>query len=136
MKTLPIVLASALLLPVPAMAESQRGYSNQRTCYIDVYREEYIPGTKDNPGRINSWFEEKEVPCKEGRRTHRNPENTTYPSWEDPDKDTNSCVEGSIIGGILGGGLGGVLSNQENWIWSIPAGVVGGSMVGCQVDGG
>ena len=135
MKLLPIALASALVLPVPAMAESQRGYSTERTCYKEVYREEYIPGTKDNPGRIRTWFEEKEVPCERGTRPWRNPENTTGPG---PiiEEDENSCVEGSILGGIIGGGLGGVLSNQENWIWSIPTGVVGGSMIGCQIDGG
>ena len=132
MRTLPIILASALLLPVPAMAESQGGYSTQRTCYKEVYREEYIPGTKENPGRIRTWFEEKEVPCRKPSRPTIQP----YPLPEPEPTDDNSCVEGSIIGGILGGGLGGVLSNQENWIWSIPSGVVGGAMIGCQIDGG
>ena len=50
--------------------------------------------------------------------------------------DDNSCIEGTVAGGLLGGALGGVLSTQENWIWSIPLGVVGGAMTGCQVDGG
>ena len=31
--------------------------------------------------------------------------------------------------------IGGVLSKKENWIWAIPTGIVGGAMVGCQVDG-
>ena len=61
MKTLSILLASALLLPVPALAEGQRGYSRQ--CFKEVYREEYIPGTMENPGRIRRWTENKEVPC-------------------------------------------------------------------------
>ena len=50
--------------------------------------------------------------------------------------DDNSCVEGTVAGGILGGALGGVLSTKDNWIWSIPTGIVGGALVGCQVDGG
>ena len=37
--------------------------------------------------------------------------------------DDNSCIEGAIIGGIPGGG-GGVLATQENWIWSIPTGIM------------
>ena len=50
--------------------------------------------------------------------------------------DDNSCAEGTVAGGLLGGALGGVLSKKENWIWAIPTGIVGGAMVGCQVDGG
>ena len=41
-----------------------------------------------------------------------------------------------VLGGLLGGAAGGTLATQENWIWSIPVGIVGGAMVGCQVDGG
>ena len=51
-------------------------------------------------------------------------------------QDTNSCIEGTIAGGVLGGALGGTLAKKENWIWSIPVGVVGGAIVGCQIDGG
>lgn len=51
-------------------------------------------------------------------------------------QEDNSCIEGSILGGISGGAAGGVLSTQKNWIWSIPLGIVGGSMIGCQIDGG
>ena len=53
-----------------------------------------------------------------------------------PISKDNSCIEGSIIGGIAAGALGGVLSTQENWIWSIPVGVIGGALLGCQIDGG
>ena len=49
--------------------------------------------------------------------------------------DDNSCLEGTLAGGVLGGALGGVLA-KDNWIWSIPTGVVGGAIVGCQIDGG
>jgi len=51
-------------------------------------------------------------------------------------QDANSCIEGTLAGGVLGGALGGTLARKENWIWSIPAGVVGGAIVGCQIDGG
>ena len=51
-------------------------------------------------------------------------------------EDNNSCLEGTLTGGVLGGALGGALAKKDNWIWSIPAGAVGGALVGCQVDGG
>ena len=46
-----IALAALLALtPVSALAgEYQQGYSNQRSCFKTEYREEYIPGTEDNP---------------------------------------------------------------------------------------
>ena len=42
--------------------------------------------------------------------------------------DDNSCIEGALIGGLGGGALGGVLSTQENWIWSIPTGIIAGGL--------
>jgi uncharacterized protein YcfJ len=50
--------------------------------------------------------------------------------------DDNSCIEGSILGGIAGGGLGAALSRKEGRLWAIPTGIVGGALLGCQVDGG
>lgn len=50
--------------------------------------------------------------------------------------DDNSCIEGSILGGIAGGGIAAGLSKSDAMPWSIPLGVVGGALVGCQIDGG
>jgi outer membrane lipoprotein SlyB len=50
--------------------------------------------------------------------------------------DDNSCIEGSILGGILGGGAGAAASRGDGRLWAIPLGIVGGALVGCQVDGG
>ena len=50
--------------------------------------------------------------------------------------DDNSCVEGAIIGGILGGAATAAGSRGPDMAWSIPLGVVGGSLIGCQIDGG
>ena len=127
-----------LLIPLlmvgtmPAFARDYHpGYSQQ--CFREVYREEYVPGTVNSPGRVRRWTEQKEVPCS-GRTT-----NPHYLPADPPSRahvDDNSCVEGSILGGITGGALGGVSARQENWIWSIPAGIVGGALIGCQIDGG
>ena len=97
-----------------------------------MYREEYIPGTRSNPGRIKRYTERIQVPCETtGAQTN-------YSGVNDQsfNQDDNSCIEGAVIGGIAGGAAGGTLATQENWIWSIPTGIIGGALVGCQVDGG
>ena len=133
-------MKALLLLPLllvgtmPALARvSSPGYSNQ--CFEEVYREEYIPGTVNSPGRVRRWTEQKEVPCHDGGYRGGHVPNE-YRGTQSNHYDDNSCIEGSILGGLTGGAVGGVAATQENWIWSIPAGVVGGALVGCQIDGG
>ena len=126
-------LSILLLLPVPSLAggnHSQRGYSQEQTCYENTYREEYIPGTSRNPGYIKRHRERVVVPCENSGPQY-------YPQ-ERPqaNQDTNSCLEGSIIGALLGGGIGGAVSRGEGrWI-GVPGGAVAGALIGCQVDGG
>jgi hypothetical protein len=131
----PLAALAALFLIVPALP-AQAGYSRgggvrQRECFKEIYREEYIPGTRDKPGRVRRWTETKKVPCNGNQGNRGGSRNRPQATVDD-----NSCVEGSILGGIAGGAVGGTLATQENWIWSIPAGIIGGAMVGCQVDGG
>ena len=101
----------------------QSGYSQQ--CFRNVYREQYHPGTQQRPGYVRRWTERKEVPCW---NAGAEPEHSTL--------DHNSCIEGALLGGIAGGGLGAVLSRNEGMIYGIPLGIVGGALVGCQIDGG
>ena len=148
-----LILATIIALtPTAALAggprSSQPGWSHQEKCFKTVYREEYVPGTMRSPGYVKSYKERVKVPCKDrsnrhhhhGRHHHYRRPHRTYRPAERQDRmshyDNNSCVEGTIIGGILGGAAGGTLATKKNWIWSIPAGVVGGALVGCQVDGG
>ena len=97
-----ILLASLIALtPVSALAgEYQEGYSSSRTCFRTEYREEYVPGTSDNPGYVKSWNETLEVPCygdtAEGRVYKRHV--SVYENV-----DTNDCSEGTLAGGLLGG---------------------------------
>ena len=57
-------------------------------------------------------------------------------AWGQPNADTNSCVEGSVIGGLLGVGLGAALSRGNGrWI-GMPLGGAAGALIGCPVDGG
>jgi hypothetical protein len=129
----PLAALAALFLMVPALpvqaGYSQGGGVRQRECYKEIYREEYIPGTKDRPGRVRRWTETKKVPCK-GNQGNRGNRGNHRPV------DENSCVEGSILGGIAGAAAGAALSRDDGrWI-GIPLGIVGGSLVGCQLDGG
>ena len=136
-----IALAPVLALaPVSSVASpvpnhSQAGYSSSRTCFKTEYREEYIPGTAESPGYVRSWNDTLEVPCRDTPvsiepRTYRR-HVTVY-----EDVDTNDCSEGTVAGGLLGGGLAGFGSRGKDRWWAIPAGIIGGSMIGCAIDGG
>ena len=136
-----IALAALLALtPVSAVAspiynDSQPGYSNQRSCFKTEYREEYIPGTAESPGYVRSWNDTLEVPCRDTPvsiepRTYRR-HVTVYENV-----DTNDCSEGTLAGGLLGGGLAGFGSRGKDRWWAIPAGIIGGSMIGCAIGGG
>ena len=141
-----IALAALLALtPVSAVASpvpnhSQPGYSNQRSCFKTEYREEYIPGTEDNPGYVKSWKDTVEVPCEDSNVGWHGPRRPTqrpyYRRHVTVYEDTNDCSDGTAAGAILGGGLGAVLSRGDGRWWAIPTGVVTGAMLGCQIDGG
>ena len=64
-----VLLASLLALtPVSASAEyvdSRSGYAHTQKCYRSEYREEYIPGTKKDPGYVRTFSELLEVPCQD-----------------------------------------------------------------------
>ena len=151
------LLAGNLLIPLlqqPALAH--KSYSQAKTCYKNKYVEQYHPGTRENPGYVSSQEVKVERPCPKdlhfhGKKNHKHQDGNLAhdhhshaatitsqpPVVVDPaPQDNNSCLEGTLAGGVLGGALGGALAKKDNWIWSIPAGAVGGALVGCQVDGG
>ena len=120
---------------------SQAGYSNQRSCFKTEYREEYIPGTEDNPGYVKSWKDTVEVPCEDvnpdvGWHRPRRPHRPYYRRHVTVYEDTNDCTDGKIAGGLLGGAAGAVLSRDEGRWWAIPLGAVVGSHIGCDAAGG
>ena len=130
-----VLLASLLALtPVSASAEyvdSRSGYAHSQKCYRSEYREEYIPGSEDNPGYVKSWKETIEYPCNTpDRGTRRQVIERQY------EVDDNDCTDGKVAGAILGGGVGAALSRDEGRWWAIPLGVVTGSAIGCDIDGG
>ena len=110
--------------------EQQSGYSKSRTCYRSEYREEYIPGTEDDPGYVRSWKETIEVPCNDDTAKGRVIRETVV------EYDDNDCSEGTVAGGLLGGGLAAFGTRGKDRWWTIPTGIIGGAMVGSQIDGG
>ena len=125
-----ILLASVIALSsvTPVLADDyQRGYSSSRTCLKTEYREEYVPGTRENPGYIKTYNETVEVPCSNRSSVIR--ETTVQ-------YDNNDCTDGKIAGALLGGGAAAAMSRGDGRWWAIPLGVVTGSAIGCDLDGG
>ena len=130
-----IALATLLALtPISALADDyQAGYSTSRNCFKTEYREEYIPGTAESPGYVQSFHETIEVPCKHSAESLRRGGYTRKTTIE---YDSNDCSDAKIAGGLLGGGLGAALSRDDGRWWAIPLGAVLGSRIGCEIEGG
>ena len=135
-----IALIGVTSAPAFAGGPRFRGRTNtyhEEFCYR--YKEQYVPGYYNKHGRyVGGYVKSKKerVPCWSINRP-------SYPDrYEDPAPnvgggvDDNSCVKGAVLGGILGGGAGAAASRGDGRWWAIPLGIVGGSMLGCQVDGG
>ena len=158
MKTFVVAFLPGVLL-IPCVQEpvlAHKPYSQSKTCDKTEYVEAYHPGTREKPGYVSGREEKVAQPCSKnlhfhGQTSHRHrkgdlvhdhhahstPISGARPVAGRPvPQDNNSCLEGTLAGGVLGGALGGILSKKDNWIWTIPAGAVGGALVGCQVDGG
>ena len=120
-----ITSALALSFISPVFASDVIRYEvTSQTCWKTVYKEEYVPGTKENPGYVTSSNEYIEVPC-ERKKT------------EVQQKiDDNDCTDGKIAGGLLGGGAGAAMSRGDGRWWAIPLGIVVGSKIGCDMDCG
>ena len=135
-RSLILLLSLAACAPAPVTTptaragESQAGWSEARTCYRSEYREEYVPGTEDDPGYVKTWKETVEVSCENNKVTKRTVIENNYPV------DNNDCSEGTVAGGLLGGGLAGFMSRGKDRWWAIPTGILGGAMIGCEIDGG
>ena len=122
-----LLLASLIALtPVSASADVIRWETTSQTCWRSVYREEYVPGTRKNPGYVTSWEEDIQVPCEKRKTT----------TIQQHDDDGNDCTDGKVAGAILGGGAGAALSRDDGRWWAIPLGVVVGSKIGCDAAGG
>ena len=128
-----LLLASLIALtPVSASAEDVIQWeTTSKTCYRETYTEEYIPGTKNEPGYVRTYTELIEYPCKDDVATDRVLKRETVVEYDD-----NDCTDGKVAGAILGGGAGAALSRDDGRWWAIPLGVVVGSKIGADAAGG
>ena len=144
-----LLLASLIALtPVPSLAapttfvqdiphtneiwrEQAAGYSRTKTCYRTEYREEYIPGTEQDPGYVKSWKETVEFPCNNNRATIIRERSVEY-----REVDENDCSDGKVAGALLGGAAGAAMSRGDGRWWAIPIGAVVVSKIGCDAAGG
>lgn len=147
MKLFPILLAASVV-GAPAMAHHRHSWivneydyiqeRDRHTCTkLKVEVTQYSDGTSVKNFRRLPWRR-----CLNGWKHHHHHHHRhiikedQYPNVGRVDEDGNSCAEGSILGGIAGAGLGAALSRGDGRLWGIPAGIVGGALVGCQIDGG
>jgi len=128
-----ILLASLLALtPVSASATDViRWETTSKTCYRETYREEYIPGTKNDPGFVRTFSELIEVPCRDNIVSDPIIRRETVVEYDD-----NDCTDGKVAGALLGGGAAAAMSRGDGRWWAIPLGAVVGSKIGCDAAGG
>ena len=122
-----IFITSALALSFisPVFADDViKWETTSQTCWKSVYKEEYVPGTRENPGYVTSSNEYIEVPCEKDK------------SISKQKVDNNDCTDCKIAGALLGGGAGAAMSRGDGRWWAIPLGAVVGSKIGCDIDGG
>ena len=120
-----ITSALALSFISPVFADDViKWETTSQTCWKSVYKEEYVPGTRENPGYVTSSNEYIEVPCEKDK------------SISKQKVDNNDCTDGKIAGALLGGGAGAAMSRGDGRWWAIPLGAVVGSKIGCAMDGG
>ena len=114
----------------------QEGFLYSNKCFRNEYREQYIPGSFENPGYVKSWRETIEVPCyKISNLYKKNNYITTdgshkYKSYErrlsqSGLKKRNTCKSSNkTIGGLIGGSTAAALSSKDAYAWTIPLGAV------------
>ena len=122
-----IFITSALALSFisPVFADDViKWETTSQTCWKSVYKEEYVPGTRENPGYVTSSNEYIEVPCEREKTVVQEK------------IDNNDCTDGKIAGALLGGGAGAAMSQGDGRWWAIPLGAVLGSRIGCEIEGG
>ena len=122
-KLITSALAFSFISPVFA-SDVIKWETTSQTCWKTVYKEEYVPGTRENPGYVTSSNEYIEVPCEKEKNVVKEK------------VDNNDCTDGKIAGALLGGGAGTGMSRGDGRWWAIPLGAVVGSKIGCDIDGG
>ena len=103
-------------------------------CYRNT--EEYVPGYYDSRGQyVGGYIKHSRTKVSCG---NMQPTQYHQPTYHQPSApvDNNDCSSGTVAGALIGGGLAGYGSRGKGRWWAIPAGIVGGAMLGCQINGG
>tara|TARA_B100000965_G_scaffold3913_1_gene3069 strand:+ start:3324 stop:3779 length:456 start_codon:yes stop_codon:yes gene_type:complete len=143
------LVALLLVSSVPVNAhQSQRGYTTQRSCYKEIYREEYLPGTRSSQGYVKSFTHKVEVPCSPFSKVHHHHHQRSIPAYNyyrtrtryyqptntyrasRSNSSSSACRSSRATGTVLGGGLAAAASKKDAWGWTIPLGAVIGLGVG------
>ena len=138
------LFALLLLSSVPVNAHHyQKGYITQRTCYKEIYKEQYVPGTRSSQGYVNHFTDRVEVPCNQMAKVDHHHHRPTYTysrtryyqptnTYRISRTNTSSsiCSSSTTTGGLLGGGLAAALSKKDAYGWAIPLGAVFGMGIG------
>ena len=145
-----LVVTAMLLSPMAAMADGyhhQRGYTTQRTCYKEIYKEEYVAGTRSSKGFVTSYLDKVEMPCSSlslnppvhkyrhhdkhvhysphaHRRYYRPTHQQVLVSRSYRTSGGSCKSSNATTGGLLGGGLAAAISKKDAYAWSIPLGAV------------
>tara|TARA_Y100001968_G_scaffold231342_1_gene214125 strand:+ start:484 stop:921 length:438 start_codon:yes stop_codon:yes gene_type:complete len=127
--------------------DHQRGYTTQRTCYKEIYKEEYVAGTRSSQGYVKSYLDKVEVPCSSlswnppvrkyrhhhnqvhyfphtHRRYYRPTHQQVLVSHSYGTSGRSCGSSNATTGGLLGGGLAAVISKKDAYAWSIPLGAL------------
>ena len=144
---LPAILLSTLFIAAPAYAGGPAtGYRYndpsrdgarvfpESHCYRNT--EEYVPGYYDSRGQyVGGYIKHSRTKVSCG---NMQPTQYHQPTYHQPSApvDNNDCSGGTVAGALIGGGLAGYGSRGKGRWWAIPAGIVGGAMLGCQINGG
>ena len=104
-----LLLASLIALtPVSASADDVIQWeTTSKTCYRETYREEYVPGTREDPGFIRTFSELIEVPCR-SKISDPVIRRETVVEYDD-----NDCTDGKVAGALLGGAAGAAMSRDD-----------------------
>ena len=140
---LPAILLSTLFIAAPAYAGGPATGGARVFPESHCYRntEEYVPGYYDSRGQYVGGYikhSRSKVSCGNMQPTYHHEPTYHQPTYHQPSApvDDNDCSGGTVAGALIGGGLAGYGSRGKGRWWAIPAGIVGGAMLGCQISGG
>ena len=125
--------------------------SSQSKGYVKSHRDKIeVPcGNSNEVGNSNHNYNQQQAQQNDVHLAHHGqqpqvinvyPARPVQQAAQVPQGDTNDCRSGTVLGAIAGGAGAFGLTNGGRYsydhLWSVPLGMVAGSMAGCQLNGG